>query len=251
MNWALKLEKVSKVFELPDNTEVVALNNVELEVAKEEFIAVVGPSGSGKTTLLNLMAGLEMPTTGEILLYDETIKGPDRDRGVVFQQDAIFPWRTVKNNIKYGLEIQNKPKEEMERIAEHFIEMVGLQGFEDAYPKQLSGGMKKRVAIAEVLANDPEVLLLDEPFGSLDYVTKLELERELEQIWDKQRKTAILVTHDLEEAVFLSDRVLVLVDGSITYEYSIPFKRPRKHDLRVNPDFIDVKKKLWDKIEKD
>ncbi len=244
----IELRDLRKAFERQDGSQFVVLDGVNLSVEDQAFVAIIGPSGSGKSTFLFLIAGLDSPTSGAVLVDGEEVRGPGRERGVVFQEDAIFPWRTVLRNAEYGLELQGMPQGERRETARHYLKMVGLDKFEDLYPRQLSGGMKKRVAIAEVLANQPDVLLLDEPFGALDYVTKLSLQEEIALIWERDQVTAVMVTHDIEEAVFLSDRVYVLRDGDLRFEVEIPFSRPRKHELRNSAEFIELKETLWREI---
>ncbi len=237
-----------KAFERQDGSQFVVLDGVNLSVEDQAFVSIIGPSGSGKSTVLFLIAGLDSPTGGAILVDGEEVRGPGPERGVVFQEDAIFPWRTVLRNVEYGLELQGMRKGERRETARRYLKMVGLDKFEDLYPRQLSGGMKKRVAIAEVLANQPEVFLLDEPFGALDYVTKLSLQEEIAHIWERDQVTALLVTHDIEEALFLSDKVYVLRDGNLRFEVGIPFSRPREHELRNSTEFIELKETLWREI---
>ena len=220
-------------------------DSISFTVRDGEFVSIVGPSGCGKTTILNLIAGLLTPTDGQILENGKRITGPGRDRGVIFQQDAIFLWRTVRRNISYGLEVQRLPKVERERRVNEYLALVGLEEFADFYPKELSGGMKKRVAIATVLANQPDVMLMDEPFGSLDYPTKVSLQDEVLNIWETEQTTTIFVTHDIEEALYLSDRVLVLVGGQIQEDLVVPFSRPRYQELRTSEEMQVVKSRLW------
>jgi len=221
------------------------LEGLDFEIARGEFVSVIGPSGGGKTTLLNLLAGLTEPTSGSIQVAGKAVKGPGADRGVVFQQDAIFPWRTVQRNVEYGLEVRGVPRAERREQVQRFIDMVGLTDYADYLPKQLSGGMKKRVAIATVLANKPDVLLMDEPFGALDYSTRVHLQDELIEIWQQNRITTIFVTHDIEEAVYLSDRILVLSDGHLAEDFRVPFGRPRTPDIRMSSEIQDAKAHLW------
>lgn len=242
------LRGVDKRFERRGAEPLRVLDDVDLSIPEHGFVSIIGPSGSGKSTLLFLIAGLEEASGGEVLVDEQPIRGPGRDRGVVFQEDAIFPWRTVQRNVAYGLALRGIPKREREERVRHYIDLVNLTGFEDLYPRQLSGGMKKRVAIAEVLANEPEVLLLDEPFGALDYVTKLSLQEELERIWRRSRPTTVLVTHDIEEALFLSDRVIVLRDATLQFDLAVPFDRPRRHELRNELHFNELKERLWREI---
>lgn len=241
----IRLEGVRKTYQTEQGTPLEVLREVDGEIYDQEFVSLIGPSGCGKTTLLNLIAGLTPQSAGRILLDGKPITGPGRDRGVVFQQDAILPWRTVLRNVEYGLELRGEDPARRREVALSFLRMVGLEKFSDFYPKELSGGMKKRVALAAVFANNPEVLLMDEPFGSLDYPTKLSLQRELMTIWEREKKTTVFVTHDLEEALVLSDRVLALAQGTIESIFEIPFPRPRTDELRVSTEFQEMKKLLW------
>jgi NitT/TauT family transport system ATP-binding protein len=241
----IRLETLTKTYQTEQGDTLEVLRGVEGDIYDQEFVSLIGPSGCGKTTLLNLIAGLISPSGGRILVDGKPVASPGRDRGVVFQQDAILPWRTVLRNVEYGLELQGVDRARRREVARGFLRVVGLEQFADFYPKELSGGMKKRVALAAVFANNPEVLLMDEPFGSLDYPTKLGLQRELLTIWDREKKTTIFVTHDLEEALFLSDRVVALARGVIESVVEVPFPRPRTDELRVSPEFQDMKKLLW------
>lgn len=241
----IRLEGLTKAYQTEQGETLEVLRGVAGDIYDQEFVSLIGPSGCGKTTLLNLIAGLIPPSAGRVLLDGKPVTGPGRDRGVVFQQDAILPWRTVIRNVEYGLELSGEEKARRRQVALSFVRVVGLEKFADFYPKELSGGMKKRVALASVFANNPEVLLMDEPFGSLDYPTKLALQRELLAIWDREKKTTVFVTHDLEEALFLSDRVIALAQGVIESVVEIPFPRPRTDELRVSPEFQDMKKLLW------
>jgi NitT/TauT family transport system ATP-binding protein len=245
----IRLRGVRKVMKTERGAEIVALAGIDLDIADGEFIAVIGPSGCGKTTLLNQIAGLAAPTSGEILLREHSISGPGRDRGVVFQGDAIFYWRTVRRNVEYGLEVQGMPAAERHRRADHYLAMVGLTNYAELYPKELSGGMRKRCQIAAVLANNPEVLLMDEPFGALDYPTKCQLQEEVLNILAEHPKSTIFVTHDIEEALFLADRVVVMEKGAIRRIVSVPFGRPRLKALRVDPEFAALKAELWELLE--
>jgi len=206
----IAIEGVSHVYRPPRGREVLALDQVSLSVRNREFVALLGPSGCGKSTLLYLLGGFLPVESGAILVDGQPVAGPGPDRGIVFQHFALFPWKTVRGNILYGLERQGMPKEEREKRALDFIELVGLSGFEDSYPSQLSGGMKQRTAIARTLAFDPKILLMDEPFGALDAQTRGLMQRELMLIWQRTPKTVIFVTHDVQEAVFLADRVAVM-----------------------------------------
>ena len=199
------------------NGEMIALNGANLDIMENEFICVIGPSGCGKSTLLNIIAGLLEPTSGEVIVDGHKVEGTGVDRGVVFQQYALFPWLTVKKNVQFGLKLQGKSQAEMDAIAEKYIKMVGLEKFIDSYPKELSGGMKQRVAIARAYAVNPSVLLMDEPFGALDAQTRTQLQTELLKTWQEENKTCFFVTHDIEEVV-KSDYVIVLDKGKVVLE---------------------------------
>jgi NitT/TauT family transport system ATP-binding protein len=241
----IRIEGVAKSYRTERGDRLDVLRGITADVHAQEFVSLVGPSGSGKTTLLNLVAGLVPPSAGAILLDGHPVTGPGRDRGVVFQQDAILPWRSVLRNVEYGLELRGEDRAARREVARRFLRLVGLERFEELYPKELSGGMKKRVALAAVFANSPEVLLMDEPFGSLDYPTKLALQRELLRVWEQERKTTLFVTHDLEEALFLSDRIFALSGGVIDTIVAVPFPRPRDDELRTTAAFQEMKRQLW------
>jgi len=204
------VEGVNHLYRPPRGRPVLALENVSLEVRAREFVALLGPSGCGKSTLLYLMGGFLPTETGRILVEGKQVSGPGPDRGIVFQHFALFPWKSVRANILYGLERQGMPRQAREKRAQDFIDLVGLTGFEDSYPSQLSGGMKQRTAIARTLAFDPQILLMDEPFGALDAQTRSLMQSELLGIWQRTPKTVIFVTHDVQEAVYLADRVFVM-----------------------------------------
>ena len=206
---------------------VLALDGLTLDVADGEFLTVVGPSGCGKTTLLNILAGLIPPTRGAVLVDGRPVTGPGRDRGVVFQEFAILPWRTVERNIAHGLEIQGVPKAERAAVVRRFVELIGLAGFEKKYPHELSGGMRQRVAVARTLAANPEVMLMDEPFASVDAQTRITLQEELNAIAQATRKTILFVTHNVEEAVFLGDRCCVLARRPGRVKALVPVDIPR------------------------
>jgi ABC-type nitrate/sulfonate/bicarbonate transport system ATPase subunit len=239
----LSIDKVFKTYRSRDS-EVVAIENVSLQINNKEFATLLGPSGCGKSTLLRIVAGLTKPTQGVVRLDGNAIGGPDQDRGMVFQSYTLFPWLTVKENIQFGLEISGMSKTKQEEIGQEFVEKVGLKGFEGAYPKGLSGGMKQRVAIARALANNPAILLLDEPFGALDAQTRALMQELLTQVWEELHKTILFVTHDVEEAIFLSDRVFVMTarPGKIKAEINIPLERPRSYELKATQAFLDLKK---------
>ncbi|HSF06985.1 MAG TPA: ABC transporter ATP-binding protein [Methylomirabilota bacterium] len=227
---------------------VVALNGVDLEVGVGEFLTVVGPSGCGKTTLLNILAGLLPPTRGTVMLDGRPVVGPGRDRGVVFQEFAILPWRTVERNIAHGLEIQGVPRAERAASVRRFIELVGLTGFEHKYPHELSGGMKQRVAVARTLAANPEVMLMDEPFASVDAQTRITLQEELNVISQATGKTILFVTHNVEEAVFLGDRCCVLSrhPGRVKTLVAVNIPRPARtwKMFTSDPDFTAIKDRV-------
>lgn len=230
--------------------EVVALNDANLTIHKNEFVCVVGPSGCGKTTLLNILAGLEQPTSGEVRIDGQPIDGPSSERGVVFQQYALFPWLTVRKNVEFGLQLKGIAKNERKDIAEKYIEMVGLKDFANALPKELSGGMKQRVAIARAYAVNPQLLLLDEPFGALDAQTRTQLQVELQAMWEQEQKTCFFITHDVEEAVLLSQRVIVMSarPGRIKTIVDIDLKHPRDQETRMSAEFHDVKNEIWNQV---
>jgi NitT/TauT family transport system ATP-binding protein len=213
-----------------------------------EFVCVLGPSGCGKTTLLRIIAGLEEPTSGKILLKNKEITGPGSDRGMVFQEFGLFPWRSVRKNIEFGLEIRKIPKEERKAISDRYIDLVGLKGFETSHPNELSGGMKQRVGIARALANDPAILLMDEPFGALDAQTRNLMQKELLRIWSEMKKTVVFITHSVDEAVFVADRVVVMSarPGKIKSIFNVEWERPRD---RAGVEFASLRKKILAELE--
>ena len=230
----LKIEcrNVSKAFHVPGQKELLhVLDRVSLKVYENEFLVLLGPGQCGKTVLLSCIAGLIQPTAGEMLLEGNPICEPGPDRAMVFQSYALFPWKTVEHNVAYGLAVRGVPKAERLKIAHKYIDLVGLKGFENSYPAQLSGGMKQRVGIARAYANDPDILLMDEPFGALDAQTRYAMEKELRSIWEKERRTVIFVTNNIEEAIFLGDRVVVLsaLPGKVKSEYAIDIPQPRNY----------------------
>ncbi len=232
----LIVHDLAKIYlDLYTGQHVTAIEDVSLEVSKGEFVAIVGPSGCGKTTLLNIVAGFIPPTRGEVLLNGRSIKGPGPDRGVVFQSFALFPWKTVLDNVGFGLKMRGVPKAERDRIAREYVSLVGIDGFEYRYPHELSGGMQQRVGVARVLANQPEVMLMDEPFASVDAQTRMTLQEELTHIWEAKQPTILFVTHDVEEAVFLANRVVVLNPrpGRVREIVEVQLPRPRAWSLLV------------------
>ena len=238
----LDLRDVGKVYELNDQ-RIEALSDANLVVHKGEFVCLIGASGCGKSTLLRIVAGFEPPSAGEALMWDKPIAGPAPDRGMVFQDYGLFPWLSVRQNIGFGPASRGVPKPELRALVDRFVDMVGLTRFADAYPHQLSGGMKQRVAIARVLANDAEMVLMDEPFGALDAMTRERLQDELLDIWQRTNLTVLFVTHSIEEAIFLADRVVVMEPGPgrIASEHRIDLPRPR--DVS-SPEFNAVRRDL-------
>ena len=246
------VDNVSKVFK-DKRRETVALQNTSFTMQQSEFVTLLGPSGCGKSTILKIVAGLEEPTTGEVLINGRKVAGPGRDRGMVFQSYTLFPWLTVQQNIEFGLDVAGRAKSERRDISQHFIEKIGLRSFENAYPRELSGGMKQRVAIARALANDPEVLLMDEPFGALDAQTRTVMQELLLDIWDESHKTIIFVTHDVEEAVFIGDTIYVMTarPGKVKARIEVTLPTKRTYDLKVTPEFLDIKKTVLELIREE
>jgi nitrate ABC transporter ATP-binding subunit len=236
----LLIRGVTKRFTVGDD-EIEALARIDITIAKGEFVCLIGASGCGKSTLLRIVAGFEEPTTGSVLSDGKPITGPGSDRGMVFQDYALFPWMTVRQNIGFGPRQRDLPRRQVEAIADEFVRLVGLERFADRYPAQLSGGMKQRVAIARVLANDANILLMDEPFGALDALTREQLQHELLQIWSRTGVTIIFVTHSVEEAVLLADRVLVMSAGPGRIENDIMIELPRPRDV-ASPEFNAVRR---------
>ena len=245
----LSINNLRKTFPKEDG-EMVAIEDFSLKVKEGEFVCILGPSGCGKTTLLRMIAGLEKPTSGELLLNNVPITKPGSDRGMVFQEFALFPWRTVRKNIEFGLEVKGVPPEERKRISQRFIDLVGLNGFEDYHPPQLSGGMKQRVGIARALANEPMILLMDEPFGALDAQTRNLMQKELLRIWKETEKTVIFITHSVDEAVYLADRIVVLTTrpSHIKEIFEIMSERPRD---RASLEFANMRKRILSELEQE
>ncbi len=231
-------------------TDVVALNGIDLQLYDNEFVCVVGPSGCGKSTLLNILAGLDKQTEGEVTVDGRAIDGPSAERGVVFQQYALFPWLTVRRNVEFGLRNKRLPEREIKEIATKYINMVQLQDFADSYPKVLSGGMKQRVAIARAYAMNPSLLLLDEPFGALDAQTRAQLQAELLQTWEAEEKTCFFITHDVEEAVLLAQRVVIMSarPGRIKRIVDIDIPHPRTQKTRLSERFSALKNAIWAEV---
>ena len=248
---SLSIQGVGKTFPgVAGGPPTQALLPVSLEVADNDFITILGLSGCGKSTLLRLVAGLEEPSIGRILLDGAPVAGPGADRGMVFQSYTLFPWLTVRQNICFGLRQKGVAAAQQREISDHFIAEIGLRGFEDHYPKQLSGGMQQRVAIARALANSPKILLLDEPFGALDNQTRVLMQELLLGIWERERKTVLFVTHDIEEAIFMASRVVVFTrrPGRIKTEVPVPLPHPRPYTIKTAPEFTALKARLTEEI---
>ncbi len=248
----VKIDNVMKTYN-SRNGEVIALNGVNLDIKENEFITVVGPSGCGKSTLLNIIAGLEKPTSGTVYCDNNKIIGTGTERGVVFQQYALFPWLTVKGNVEFGLKIQGIKKKEAEELALKYIKMVDLEDFVDHYPKELSGGMKQRVAIARAYAANPSVLLMDEPFGALDAQTRTQLQEELLHTWEKEQKTCFFITHDVDEAIILGQKVVIMSarPGRIKEIVEINIPYPRNQETKITKEFLDAKNYIWSQVYKE
>ena len=243
----LKVENVSLRYQTPAGSTFTALEQVSFEVPDQQFAVLVGPSGCGKSSLLYLTAGLAEPTSGEIFVGGKQVDGPGADRGMVFQGYTLFPWLTVRQNIEFGLKRRGMPSRERKEIVEFYLNEVGLLRFADNYSKQLSGGMMQRVAIARALANDPQILLMDEPFGALDSQTRLQMQQLLLKVWEHSKKTVLFVTHDIDEAILLGDRIFVMGarPGRIKEVLDVPMQRPRNLDMVMDPEFIKMKRNIF------
>jgi NitT/TauT family transport system ATP-binding protein/sulfonate transport system ATP-binding protein len=242
----IDIQHVTRIYQAGDDSATHALDDVSLTVGEGEFVSLIGPSGCGKTTLLRLIAGLDFPQAGTLLVDGRPIEGPSYERGYVFQQGALYPWATVEGNIATGLKARGVYRAQRHRVAE-FIDLVGLSGFERAYPHQISGGMAQRVAIARALINEPTALLLDEPMGALDSFTRIELQDKLVDLWRNLGSTMLLVTHDVDEAVYLSDRIVIMTPrpGRISEVIDVEFGRPRS---RNDPDFLRLRSLILEKL---
>jgi NitT/TauT family transport system ATP-binding protein len=250
------IEEIGRVFHIKKSPigphDFVALQDINLEVKEGEFIALVGPSGCGKSTLLDILAGLAKPSSGSVYMDGTQVTGPALDRGVVLQGYALFPWRTTRQNVEFGLQMKRVPKPERREISTRFINLVGLAGSEDRFPHELSGGMKQRVAIARALAYDPEVLLMDEPFAAVDAQTRETLQDEILRIWEETGKTIVFVTHSIDEAVFLADRVAVMTanPGTLREVVAINLPRPRQNSgIRSSPAFGWIRHRIWELLQ--
>jgi len=246
----IEVQDVSKVFPTKEG-DVVALKDLSFSLSEGVFLVIVGASGCGKSTLLNLIAGFTRPTSGKIFLRGEEVTGVTPQCGMIFQQYALFPWKTVQDNVEFGLKMKRIPKKERSEIAAEFIDLVGLRGFENSYPKALSGGMKQRVSIARALANDPEVMLLDEPFAALDAMTRQVLQEQLARIYEKHKKTIIFITHSIDEALLLSSRIIIMTarPGTIAQDLVNDLPYPRNASVQLSDHYTRLKKDIWNTVQ--
>jgi NitT/TauT family transport system ATP-binding protein len=249
----IEARSIRLIFKSKNRDAVTALQDFGLEVARGEFVSIVGPSGCGKSTFLNILLGLVRPDSGDLKLNNTPITGPGQERAMVFQEFGLLPWRTVQANIELGLELKHVAASTRAERSAELIKLVGLQGFEQHYPHELSGGMKQRVGLARALATEPEVLLMDEPFAALDAQTRDLMQTELLQIWERTRKTVLFVTHSIEEAAYLSDRVIVMTarPGRMKDIIPIGLPRPRDYEMRLTPEFNDIKSKIWEVLKEE
>ena len=249
---AIELRGATKVFDTPNGEEYTALRGIDLSVAEGEFCAVVGPTGCGKSTTLTLVSGMESATAGEVLVHGRPVAGIGKDIGFVFQQDAVFPWKSVLDNVVAGPKFRHRPMKEARQDARDWLRRVGLAGFEDRYPHQLSGGMRKRVALAQSFINSPQILLMDEPFSALDAQTRQIMSNELLSLWELTRPAVVFVTHDLEEAIALADKVVVLTSGpgaTVKATFPIDLPRPRVvQEIRFQPEFVAIYHDVWEAL---
>jgi NitT/TauT family transport system ATP-binding protein len=241
----LEVHNVAKVYTGKGNHLLTVLQNINIKIFPREFICLVGTSGCGKSTLLNIIAGLLPPSTGEVFVDGQSVTGrPGSDRGMVFQGYTLYPWLTVAQNVAFGLQFQKMSKADQKDQVNYFLNVVGLENFANNYPKQLSGGMKQRVAIARALANEPAVLLMDEPFGALDAQTKEQMQEFLLELWEKTHVTVLMITHDVEEAIYLAQRIYVLGLGQVKGEIPIRLPEHRELDIKLSPEFVDIKRQV-------
>ncbi len=247
-NVKIRVRDAERTFVTSDGKPVTALHRVNLDVEEGEFLCLLGPSGCGKTTLLNLIAGFDFPTRGEIAIDGESVKGPDTRHITIFQEYGLFPWRSVLGTVEYGLEARGVPKEERRAAAHRYLRLVGLEKFAGRHPHELSGGMKQRVAIARALAVEPEILFMDEPFGALDAITRMKMQEEIIRIWRERRRTIVFVTHDIDESIYLADRVVIMAPhrgGEVTV-LPVPLGRPRD---RTGLDFDKLRDRIYRDFE--
>ena len=243
----IRAEHIDKVYKTGKKS-VAAIEDVSIDIQDNDFVCIVGPSGCGKSTLLRMLAGLDFPSAGNIIVNDRKVTGPGPDRGMVFQTYTLFPWMNVEDNIKFGLKIKKLPKAEQQEIADRYLKIIGLEKFAKSYSKELSGGVKQRVAIARALANQPEVLLMDEPFGALDPHTKSMMQLLMREIWVKEHPTVVFITHDIDEAVFLADKIYVMSarPGKMIKRVNVYLPHKRTLDLKDSPEFIKIRKGIND-----
>ena len=246
----LSIQGVSRTFTSHKGTSTQALLPVDFDVKENDFVTILGPSGCGKSTMLRIAAGLDFPTTGQVLLDGNVVDGPGADRGMVFQSYTLFPWLTVAQNIRFGLREKGVSEALQKERSDYFIAKVGLRGFENHFPKQLSGGMQQRTAIARALANDPKILLMDEPFGALDHQTRVLMQELLLGIWEAEHKTVMFVTHDIDEAIFMANRVAVFSarPGRIKADIPVNLPHPRHYTVKTSPEFMELKARLTEEI---
>jgi NitT/TauT family transport system ATP-binding protein len=240
---SISIQGIGKLFKT-GKTTFRALENIDLEIGANEFVTIVGPSGCGKSTLLRIVAGLEEASEGDVGVDGDLVVGPGADRGMVFQGYTLFPWLTVRQNIEYGPKLKGISILERRAISNHYLRITRLESFANRFPKQLSGGMKQRVAIARALANGPKVLLMDEPFGALDAQTKLEMQEALLDVWEKEKTTVLFITHDIDEAIFLSQRIVVMGPGRILKEFDVTLPAERTSEVREHPEFLKLRREL-------
>lgn len=246
----LEVHNIAKSFE-QGGARIESIRNISLSVPEKKFVAIVGPSGCGKTTLLKMVAGLVEPSSGSLVLDGANILSPGPERGMVFQNFSLFPWLTVRKNIEFGLELQGFRQDERQRRVEYYLKITGLTDFADYFPKDLSGGMQQKVAIARTLAQNPKILLMDEPFASLDAHTRSRMQEFLTDLWENEHKTVVFVTHDVNEAVFLADTVYILSQRPTVVKkvFEVPFARPRKHNLKNEGDFFEFVRRITKELD--
>ena len=244
-------KNLNVIFSGNHNSNTVALEEFNLDIKKHEFLSIVGPSGCGKTTLIRVLAGLTKPTSGKIIIDGKIVTNPGSERALVFQENVLLPWRNALKNVQFGLEMKGTPNATAIKTAMSLIELVGLKGFEKHYPDELSGGMRQRIGLARALAVEPDILLMDEPFGSLDAQTREILQDELLKIWESHRKTVIFSTHSIEEAIYLSDRIAVMTSrpGKIKKIVKIDLSRPRQYAQKMSTEFIEVRRCIWELVK--